>query len=119
MISITNGPTVPLDDYILHMVLQRGRVISVPKKPLYVEVIDMSDVRPLKFKMSLVDASFISDMHPDFDTKGLVATWRLHGTSGLLKMIKAFDSTCPIKIKEFLLDPQSASFVLDKYKKVL
>jgi hypothetical protein len=119
MIRITNGPSVPLDDYILHMVLKRGRVISRPKSPLYVEAIDLSSEGPMKFKMSLVDASYITETYPEFET-GLVATWRLFGTTGLLKLVKAFDHRTNLeKVKEFLLDSQSAPFILEKYKDIL
>ena len=123
MISITNGPTVPLDDYILHMVLKRGRVISKPKSPLYVEAHDLSapdGQEPMKFKMSLVEASYISETMPEFDQAGLVGSWRLFGTTGLLKLTKAFDGRYDEgKVREFLLDSQSAPFVQNRYSTLL
>lgn len=112
---------VPMDDYILHMVLKKGRVVSAPRKPIYVEAIDLADKDGLVhcFKMSMVDAFQLSDTFPEFSTRGLVGSWRLVGSTGQLKLIKAFESHNEDAVKAFLTSPESHSLALDRYKLLL
>lgn len=108
---------VPVDDYTLHMILKRGPVVSSINKPLYVQAIDFvhNNNASHVFRMSLLEATRISEEHPEFETFGLVASWQLQ-TNGLLKFISkapcTFDED---SIKQFLLDSVSHDIVRLRY----
>ena len=109
---------VPIDDYIFHAVMRRGPVVSKPGRPMYIEVMDFSESpvthSVVLFRMSLLDASIVSEAYPDFDTTGIPAIWQLQ-TNGTLKfnsyMPKTYES-----VQSFLLDAQSNAFLRERYK---
>lgn len=107
-----------MDDYVLHMVLRRGRVVSSPHKPIYVEAIDLAEYDGLvhSFRMSMVDAFQICDTYPDFDASGLVGTWRLVGSTGQIKLVKAFEDRTIDAVKAFLTSSESHPMALERYK---
>jgi len=116
----TGKVQVPMDDYVLHMVLKKGRIVSSARKPIYVEAIDIAehDGHVHSFKMSMVEAFQLCDNHPEFVT-GLVGSWRLLGSTGQVKLIKAFEERDPELVKAFLLSKESHALALDRYAEVL
>lgn len=108
---------VPVDDYTLHMILKRGPIVSSINKPLYVQAIDFVHHDDLShiFKMSLLEASRISEECPEFDSYGLVAVWQLQ-TNGLLKFVsRAPCVSDEDSIKQFLLENVSHEIVRSRY----
>ncbi len=102
---------IPVDEYLFHSVLKKGRIVSSPSE-LYAEAIDFSSARFI-FRMSLLESSSISEQCPDFDSVGLLGQWRL-GTNGLVRLVQASQLKDPEQIKKFLKDPQSNS-IFSKY----
>lgn len=112
---------VPIDDYVMHMVLRRGLVVSCPRKPIYVEAIDMAPHNDSVhcFKMSLVDSFQLMDTYPEF-ADGIVGSWRLVGSTGHIKLIKAFDDRNHAEaVKKFLLSEESHAIASERYSKQL
>lgn len=95
----------PIDDYVLHMVVRRGPVVSKRREGLYVQAKDLTG---LVFRMALVEASQISERHEDFDGDGLVGVWQLVGSTGMLKLVKTCENKTSGSVKAFLLEPASA-----------
>ena len=108
--------SVPMDDYVMHLVLRKGRVVSSARKTIFVEAIDLADKdgHVHSFKMSMVDAFQLSDTYPEFET-GLVGSWRLVGSTGQIKLIKAFEDRKADAVKAFLLSKESHAIALDRY----
>lgn len=102
--SITSPIEVPIDEYIFHGVLKKGRIVSGPTE-LYAEAIDFSKAC-FVFRMSLLESSIISESWPEFDTKGILGQWRLM-TNGFLKLVQISDLRDPKEIKLFLKDSHS------------
>ena len=107
----------PLDDYVMHMVVRRGPVVSKRREGLYVEARDMTG---LVFRMALVEASQLSERHEAFDGDGLVGTWQLVGSTGRLKLLKTFagDATAEA-VRAFLLKTASTDAVRQRYAAAL
>jgi len=107
---------IPVDDYTLHMILKRGSIVSSVNKPLYVQALDYvhHNDRSHVFKMSLLEASRISEEHPEFDSHGLVATWQLQ-TNGHIKFVSKAPCTLDT-MKQFLLDETSHEIVRSRYE---
>ena len=113
---------VPMDDYILNMVLRRGRIVSSPRKPIFVEAIDLANHDGLvhSFRMSMVDSFQTSETYPEFSLEGLVGTWRLVGSTGQIKLLKAFENRNNSEaVKSFLLNSESHSLARDRYTTLL
>lgn len=102
--SLAQPIDLPIDEYIFHGVLKRGRIVSGPNE-LYAEALDFSRAA-FVFRMSLLESSSISESWPDFDTCGLLGQWRLM-TNGLLKLVQASELKDPKEIKLYLKDPKS------------
>jgi len=113
---------LPTDDYVFHMVLKRGSIISKPKSPLYVHVHDLAtDSEGLShvFRMSVMDASILSTTYPQFVDTGLLGSYRLSATTGLLRLHKIYDGPfTQDSIEAYLLDRCSFEFVRDRYKRM-
>lgn len=112
---------IPVDDYLVHLVVRKGPAVSRVEGPAYVEVLDLSgdpnDGTHLAFKMSIVDASIVAEQFPEFETSGLVATWRLQAADGLLKLVTAFDGREDQDlVRGFLVDSKSHRWARDRYK---
>ena len=101
----------PIDDYVMHMVVRRGPVVSKQRETLYVEA---RDITGLVFRMTLVEASQLSERHESFDNEGLVGVWQLVGSTGRLKLLKAFAGTADA-VRAFLLETASTDAVRERY----
>jgi len=109
---------IPVDDYTLHMILKRGSVVSSYDRPLYVQALDFvhHNDKSHVFKMSLLEASRISEEHPEFDSYGLVAVWQLQ-TNGHIKFVSKAPCTLDeSSMKQFLLDETSHEIVRSRYE---
>jgi len=114
-----NVIALTMDDYVLRAVLRRGPIVSTPDGPQYVRVHDLSEdasgMHPI-FRMSVLEASLLSDKHPEFEDRGLVGTFKLTAPQGLLKLIAAFDHKGDqAALKAFLTDQASAEFMRSRY----
>jgi hypothetical protein len=106
---------LPVEDYTFNAVLKKGRTVS-SSKSLYVEAIDFG-TQKFVFKMTLMDASIVSDSWPEFEADGLVGQWRLQ-SSGLLKLVQGHTSKNAKTVKEFLLDQSSHNIFRQYYKTI-
>lgn len=117
--TVVNQHEVPMDDYVFHMVLRKGPMVSSPGVPLYVEVLDLVEAPGrLIFRMSMLDASATADQWPAFENEGLAGQWRLQGTTGLLKFVQVYEGSAE-STKAFLLDETSHTFVRSRYESAL
>lgn len=112
----------PMDDYVLHMVLRRGRMINKVGHACVIEAIDFSagtEGHQLIFHMSPLEASQISDEHVAFDTTGLLGRYKFSASTGLLKLIHASTARSPDDVKAFLLDTASHELIRSRYAGIL
>lgn len=114
-----NKIELTMDDYVLRAVLRRGPVVSTPEGPQYVRVHDLSEdslgLHPI-FKMSVLEASMLSEKHPEFEGSGLVGIFKLTAPSGLVKLVNAFDHKGDqATLRTFLTDASSAEFLRRRY----
>lgn len=119
--GLQNSLQLPLDDYVFHMIVKKGKCISRPNKDIYIEVLDCS-VDPQTdlshvFQMTVLESSILEELYPQFSSQGLLGTWQLQGSSGHIKLLKhATDLVDTAQVQAFLLDPISHNFVKDRYK---
>lgn len=115
------GPHLGYEDYLFHMVVRLGQVVSKPNAPMHVQVHDSSEVNgswPV-FKMTLCDSSLIEETYESFSSTGLAGQWSLSGTTGLLNLIKAYEFNDEQSCKDFLLDGQSHAIIRERYMQIL
>lgn len=120
-LSNKTGLDVPADDYVFHAVLRCGRVVSKPGKRLYTEAIDLAQVdgSNLVFQLTVLEASRILDLFPSFGERGLPGVWRMQASSTFVKLARPFEPYELEKVKAFLLQSSSASFVRSRYESSL
>jgi hypothetical protein len=109
---------IPDDDYNFHLVLLKGRQISIQGQTNYVEMIDMCQDkhgRRVIFKMSVLDASILDTDHPSIRT-GLVGQFHLN-SNGFLKFIKQGPEGPDAS--DFLKESSSHEFMRNRYTEVL
>jgi hypothetical protein len=113
---------LPFDDYVFHLVIKKGPTVSKIGCPVFTEVYDLAeatqDHQRHVFKMSILDASTLSEQWPLFETTGLVGSFKFQSSSGLLKAIKIFEDTDISRIWSFLLDASSHVFVRSRYEQI-
>ena len=105
------------DDYNFHLVVVRGRQISIQGQANYVEMVDLcedSHGRRVVFKMSVLDASILSTDYPSIRT-GLLGQYHLNA-NGFLKFIKEGPTE---HAYSFLKDPSSHEFMRNRYIEIL
>jgi hypothetical protein len=118
-----NFIALSMDDYVLRAVLRRGPIVSTPDGPQYVRVHDLSEdasgLHPV-FRMSVLEASILSEKHPEFEDGGLVGTFKMAAPQGLLKLVATFDHRGDQDaLRAFLTDPASAEFLRSRYEKAM
>jgi hypothetical protein len=116
----STGQRLGYEDYLFRMILKQGHVVSRPNEPIYVEAHDLSELegrRPV-FKMTLAESSMLEETWPSFATSGLSGEWTLNGTTGLLKLFKAFEAKDSTELKLFLLDPQGHEIMRSRYQEM-
>lgn len=105
-------------EYVLHMAVRQGRVVSKPRSPVFVEALDLSGragERALVFRVTVADASTLAHTFPEFTEAGLLGTWRLQ-TNGLLQLVKVCPAKAPDEVRAFLTSPQSHDVVRVRYE---
>lgn len=102
---------IPTEDYVFHMIVKQLQLVSSTEET-YIEVLDFSK-KAFKFKMTILEASRIMDLWPDFST-GIVGSWKF-ATSGFLTLIKSFDSRDAEQIERFLQDHSSHEILRENY----
>ena len=107
------------DDYIFNMILKRGHIVS-KKNEIYVEVIDIAELDEynLVFKMTVLEASVLSEKYPAFESQGLLAQWKLDSANNLIKLYKIFENNSFELTRAFLLDSASNVIVRERYNKL-
>lgn len=110
---------LPCDDYIFHALLTRGPVVSKPNERVYVEAYDGAAADSLVFHMSLLEASAVMDAFPAFEDAGLVASWKLSATTGLVTLIAVAPCNNDEQVRQFLMSSASAEFVRSRYEACL
>ena len=110
--------TIPDDDYNFHLVVVRGRQVSIQGEPSYVEMVDLcqdAEGRRIVFKMSILDASILSTEYPFIKT-GLIGQYHLNA-NGFLKFIK--EGPEGNEASSFLKDSASHEFMRSRYIEIL
>lgn len=108
------------EDYLFRMILKQGHVVSRPNEPIYVEAHDLSELdgrRPI-FKMTLAESSMLEEIWPAFASSGLAGEWTLNGTTGLIKLFKAFEPKDKHELETFLLDSQGHEIMRSRYEQL-
>lgn len=110
--------SIPDDDYNFHLVVVRGRQVSIQGQPNYVEMVDLcedAEGRRVVFKMSILDASILSTDYPIIKT-GLIGQYHLNA-NGFLKFIK--EGPEGSEASSFLRDSSSHEFMRNRYIEIL
>ena len=104
---------LPEDDYVFHMIVVRGRVVSREREKHYVEIIDAcrdESNRQLVFKMSVANASLLEQLYPHIKM-GLIGQFNLSSDGFLTFVREAPKDDC----RKFLLDDASHDFMRSRY----
>jgi len=89
------------DDFTANMIIKCGACVSSYKSPeAYVEVIDLGSNK--KYKMSILEASVLSDVYPSFTDKGLIGTWSYNSLDQKIKLVKQEVCQDKTQLVEFL-----------------
>jgi hypothetical protein len=109
--NINGVEPINVEEYVFHMIVQQKQLFSSTEET-YTECIEFSN-KAYAFKISILEASRILDIWPDFLT-GLVGSWKL-STNGYLSLIKVFESKDPNQIEKFLQDKASHELLRQHY----
>lgn len=112
----TESFEIACDDYTFNAVVRQGPIVSKPDHSVYREAIMLSQSETnFVFQMTLLEASRIAEIQPEFAYTGIVGSWSL-STSGFVKLVKAAQLSAT-QVDEFLQMPNSAEFIRVHYLK--
>lgn len=114
-IQLNDGQKLDFDEHRFCAILIRGRTISKKCSPLSVSIFDVLD--ETSWPMSFLEASQISSNHPDFNTIGVLAWWKVtinenHIWLHLESVISVKDKT---HARDCLLDTTNADWCRKRY----